>query len=702
MGDSDWQEVNRRKRRSVFERLNPSQTQKSNVDDLARISLSVVNSDNLIHSLSNIWIGKMRLHANVARFGRNVDVKPFHAGVKASTVDGKKGSKVVDDDCGDHIPVVDLKQSTSNDFPLAVLGCYKDFRSIANARSFCHSEGFLDVNFKYLGRLWLLFEFKSQKVKNKFLNHKGILSWFSSLKSWHDDFIVEERLVWLEIEVVPIRAWKMILLTLFVTNELDAYLFGDDSDRDEEGSMGIYVQEKVEGNEENDVVSVKGIFDDNGEDHTKVDEKNHNYSVKDSYHEEGTDVDLHAGPYQENSHHDDVDSGPFGLASLINKKSDKDVEPQSSVTPEFPPGFSSSPNNDQHANHTKVQDFVQPPVSESSHTSLGKPIGFSMLEILEETIKIDSAMGLNMEACENTLAFLIANNGELKGNIHFDFASMSAKGMSGGIWILYDVRIMWIAVYAPQLLHGKIALWSSLTNLIANWDGILVALGDFNVVKEAGERFGLIFNERHAELFNAFISNASLIDVPLGGFYDTFPHITGVVLEKGSPDHRPILLKEHSVDYGILNDGEWIEDLDSVKDVFRERFRNRFQHTNGIQPTFDVDMLNHLSCDQSEFLEHDFSREEIKRDVWDCGGNRASGLDGFTFKFFTTFWDLLEADVIRFVQAFFLTRSIPKGCNSSFIDLIPKVSNATIVTDFLPISLIGFQYKIIGKVLANL
>ncbi|GKB52659.1 hypothetical protein Tco_0903412, partial [Tanacetum coccineum] len=312
-----------------------------------------------------------------------------------------------------------------------------------------------------------------------------------------------------------------------------------------------------------------------------------------------------------------------------------------------------------------------------------------------------------------------------------------------------------------------------------------------NRYTEAGERFCLIFNERHAELFNAFISNASLIDVPLGGFYDTFPHITGVVLEKGSPDHRPILLKEHSKNDGIvevnglisfkqklqnlkhvisdwiatkksessklkkdhlsrlssidfkidqdnandldllnrrvsiqilgdldrleasdlalkswhqsiLNDGEWIEDLDSVKDVFRERFRNRFQHTNGIQPTFDVDMLNHLSCDQSEFLERDFSREEIKRVVWDCGSDRAPGPDGFTFKFFTTFWDLLEADVIRFVQAFFLTRSIPKGCNSSFIALIPKVSNATIVTDFLPISLIGFQYKIIGKVLANL
>ncbi|GKC60665.1 RNA-directed DNA polymerase, eukaryota, reverse transcriptase zinc-binding domain protein [Tanacetum coccineum] len=58
-------------------------------------------------------------------------------------------------------------------------------------------------------------------------------------------------------------------------------------------------------------------------------------------------------------------------------------------------------------------------------------------------------------------------------------------------------------------------------------------------------------------------------------------------------------------------------------------------------------------------------------------------------------------DEFRFVQDFFCTPVILKGCNSSFIALIPKVSNATLVTDFRPISLIGCQYKIIGKILAN-
>lgn len=78
--------------------------------------------------------------------------------------------------------MVEIKENVSNDFPLAILGCYKDFRSVANTRTLCRSEGFLEVDFIYLGGLWILFKFKSLGTRNKFLNHKGISTWFSSMK----------------------------------------------------------------------------------------------------------------------------------------------------------------------------------------------------------------------------------------------------------------------------------------------------------------------------------------------------------------------------------------------------------------------------------------------------------------------------------------------------------------------------------------
>ncbi|GJV16859.1 RNA-directed DNA polymerase, eukaryota [Tanacetum coccineum] len=131
---------------------------------------------------------------------------------------------------------------------------------------------------------------------------------------------------------------------------------------------------------------------------------------------------------------------------------------------------------------------------------------------------------------------------------------------------------------------------------------------------------------------------------------------------------------------------------------------SRYQYadifTKGLPTALFDEFRDSLSV-QRDSLETPFSRVEIKKAVWDCRGDRAPGPDGFSFKFFTIFWDLIEDDVVRFVQEFSHTNIIPKGCNSSFIALIPKVSNAKIVSDFRPISLIGCQYKIISKLLAN-
>nr|GEV58519.1 RNA-directed DNA polymerase, eukaryota, reverse transcriptase zinc-binding domain protein [Tanacetum cinerariifolium] len=152
---------------------------------------------------------------------------------------------------------------------------------------------------------------------------------------------------------------------------------------------------------------------------------------------------------------------------------------------------------------------------------------------------------------------------------------------------------------------------------------------------------------------------------------------------------------------GILKNEEWIEEPDRIKSEFFEHFCNMFQQSNGNLSSLNDDMSNMLSPMQRDSLETQFSHEDIKRAVWDYGGDRDPGPYGFTFKFIKTFWDLIKDDVFRFVNEFFHTGLIPKGCNSSFIVVIPKVSNAKFVNDFCSISLIGCQYKIIGKLLEN-
>ncbi|GKG18828.1 hypothetical protein Tco_0375927, partial [Tanacetum coccineum] len=87
--------------------------------------------------------------------------------------------------------------------------------------------------------------------------------------------------------------------------------------------------------------------------------------------------------------------------------------------------------------------------------------------------------------------------------------------------------------------------------------------------------------------------------------------------------------------------------------------------------------------------------------VEEIRGDKASGSDGFSFKLIKKHWNILGDDIIKYVKDFHLSASIPRGCNSSFITLAPKVDDPITISDFWPISLIGCQYKIIAKVLAD-
>ncbi|GJT65778.1 RNA-directed DNA polymerase, eukaryota [Tanacetum coccineum] len=91
--------------------------------------------------------------------------------------------------------------------------------------------------------------------------------------------------------------------------------------------------------------------------------------------------------------------------------------------------------------------------------------------------------------------------------------------------------------------------------------------------------------------------------------------------------------------------------------------------------------------------------EAIDTNLWDCGTDKSP--DGFTFGFYRRYWSILESDVVDAVSYFFKDGSFPKGGNSSFIALIPKMQDAKLVKDYRPISLIGSMYKIIAKILAN-
>ncbi|GJU50921.1 hypothetical protein Tco_1220476 [Tanacetum coccineum] len=57
------------------------------------------------------------------------------------------------------------------------------------------------------GGLWVMIELKSSKSKSKFMEHVGVASWFRRLCNAQSDFAAKERIVWVDIEGVPLNAW---------------------------------------------------------------------------------------------------------------------------------------------------------------------------------------------------------------------------------------------------------------------------------------------------------------------------------------------------------------------------------------------------------------------------------------------------------------------------------------------------------------
>ncbi|GJS23931.1 RNA-directed DNA polymerase, eukaryota [Tanacetum coccineum] len=152
---------------------------------------------------------------------------------------------------------------------------------------------------------------------------------------------------------------------------------------------------------------------------------------------------------------------------------------------------------------------------------------------------------------------------------------------------------------------------------------------------------------------------------------------------------------------GTLANGEWISEPHRVKNEFFTHFKKQFSPIQAPSICFDFTFPTRLSSDQVQDLERPVTYEEVKRAVWDCGTNKSPGPDGFSFEFYRKYWTTIDDDVFQAVRDFFVNGHFPRGCNSSFIALIPKIQDAKFVKDFRPISLIGSVYKIIAKILAN-
>ncbi|GJU29775.1 nucleotide-binding alpha-beta plait domain-containing protein [Tanacetum coccineum] len=165
--------------------------------------INVFNEERLVNNLCTVWIDRFKLHANIARFHRppvsgNKHVKKDGEGVKQSDGGGLDDGPaiVLGDDC-----------VRSRDLSKALLGRLKEFASLANLKMALNNEGFVDIKIKYMGEFWVMMEFNSEESTKLFRDNVSVASWFSQIIVANNDFEIDGRIAWVEVEGIPFKLW---------------------------------------------------------------------------------------------------------------------------------------------------------------------------------------------------------------------------------------------------------------------------------------------------------------------------------------------------------------------------------------------------------------------------------------------------------------------------------------------------------------
>ncbi|GJT75072.1 hypothetical protein Tco_1041797 [Tanacetum coccineum] len=116
--------------------------------------------------------------------------------------------------------VLDESCVISGDLACHVMGKVKDIESIPNLRTLLSKEGFLKVKLSYLGGLWIMIELENEASKRSLLDHVGVKSWFHIMQEATQDFVSEERVVWVDIKGVPLNMWSRETTGLHFVSEV--------------------------------------------------------------------------------------------------------------------------------------------------------------------------------------------------------------------------------------------------------------------------------------------------------------------------------------------------------------------------------------------------------------------------------------------------------------------------------------------------
>ncbi|GJQ88887.1 RNA-directed DNA polymerase, eukaryota [Tanacetum coccineum] len=638
----------------------------------------------------------------------------FKIGSSQPVVEDSQPTLVLDDSCFNNA-----------DFSLLLVGKVKEFGSLTNLKVLLEEEGFTDITMRYMGGLWVLFQFLSNSTKVNFMSHTGVNSWFTKMHQASNSFKLDERVTWIDIEGVPLCAWSH---NTFVPTFIENNDFDDESV--EAKSDGTQESANSEADSDVDVIP-DTVFEHSEEGEIRPDsfKANHKPENEISQSDDPPSVGNSGGIlciWDPNMFRKENSTISDYFVAIMGKwtPTDKNLLIISVYAPQE---LAEKKMLWQYLNHMIARwkrdvivmgDFnevrfpeerfgsnfnVHGAMAFNSFISEGGLVevpsrGYSFTWSHKSTSKMSKldrffiSDGL-FSICPNISViildrYLSDHRPILLRESNFDYVPAPFRFFH--YWFEFEgfdsfVENTWkdMSISEPNFmlrllkklrsLKGQIRLWvKDKNNLVLNLKKDLKSqLAHIDASLDKGDVSPGILDQR-SSILNHISSMEKNEALELAQKAKVKWSIEG---DKNTKFFHGIINKQRNnvAIRGIVVDGNWIEDPKMVKNEFLSHFADRFKSPCDSRFSLDMEFPNKLNAERITDLEQPFTKEEIKDVVWDCGLNKSSGPDGSLLVF-------------------------SKGGNSSFIT---KSQGAKQVKDFRPISLIGCLYKIITKISAN-
>nr|GEW96380.1 RNA-directed DNA polymerase, eukaryota, reverse transcriptase zinc-binding domain protein [Tanacetum cinerariifolium] len=164
---------------------------------------------------------------------------------------------------------------------------------------------------------------------------------------------------------------------------------------------------------------------------------------------------------------------------------------------------------------------------------------FNIYELLNHKRPVIDNNSNSKESLKYPPGYNPTGSKEATGEKQFDMKKKSKNDVEESICSGHFKKsevLGWLCITVDRRLGESVGnyamLWDYLSLVMSKWKGEVVIMGDFNEVRNKSERFRTLFNRHGADVFNHFISNAGLKEVPLEGCSFTWCHRSATKMSK--------------------------------------------------------------------------------------------------------------------------------------------------------------------------